>query len=984
MAHQGITDHTRKRLWWHSRGKCAFPGCQRDLIESTIDGNEDTIVGQECHIVAKRDSPAVARSLGLLTPEERRRFVGLIKDRHGFENLVLMCANHARIIDDPAQEYSVADVLAMKHDHERSMRASGYDLMASAIQAEGLVSGHAPYLDSGSLQFELAAGEESLCLSSTDVDKAANLLGRMRPVGLLVGDVGAGKSLFLYWLTGALAKCAEQDQTQPRPVLVRASTLTSLPAGALLSMVQPDRLAPDRPRALLLIDELDQVAVADRILAEALTVGEAGLADVTIAFESGSRLLRHPQLSGRPRVALKPLNEAHQKRLAGSLLEGLGERSDRSLDDRVQRALELLPSLPLYVELACFAASADLRPRDPAASVGEMLKAILEGAMSYGSEAPGRAEEILKGLGDLTWRSAEVRPSGMVQVQPSIPRTSAEAVLRGAASRALLKPSPPPKAMWWRHARLAHLVLSYWLSFHSVEEIVAICRRQQIGNSRLRGVLALAIAWSEERDAAVIELGKGRERVDVALEGATLLRTLAALTPPEAWDAEARRPIVAALGDLVEAEGPEMLSGVGFGWIRDTDLAATLRQLIESSERRDIAAWLVREEPELELIEPAMTLLRSCLSYPEKFDLDIPRAVLVAGTDQDCRRALECLRACVSDDEAHGNARFAAVGELDRFARATESDELREEAVDSLEKLVEEAPATLAIRAARGILHADEAALDRLVERLPPLSMSQLIAGFAAAEAASRALRRRGWQVVREAEEKAEADEVREIAAQLLATRRQAPHRVNTLVGSKRSGAWGWSGQRLVAAIRSSENMHEAAAMVGVIAENGRRRDETKAVLLEEVIEDSEVHEYPRLNACVRLYALIGDPDEIITRALSEVVETAHPITARMAAEALQAIGADMDVVVRRFQQVGEEFFFSQVASGVLGGIPRLDAFHGLATILTTHTTPVLLSELRRGLATIRPSISATEWEEALTIAAEATQAVDLRQRLRT
>lgn len=142
VADRDIRDHTRKRLWHAGGDRCAFPGCEQLLVEDTRDRAEATIVGIECHIVAQRDSPNVARSPGLLTDEERRTYASLIEHRHAFDNLVLMCGVHSMIIDDPAQEYSVAEVLEMKRGHEETISRERRE--AVARRAAGVPQDEAP------------------------------------------------------------------------------------------------------------------------------------------------------------------------------------------------------------------------------------------------------------------------------------------------------------------------------------------------------------------------------------------------------------------------------------------------------------------------------------------------------------------------------------------------------------------------------------------------------------------------------------------------------------------------------------------------------------------------------------------------------------------------------------------------------------------------------------------------------------------------
>lgn len=116
-----IGERTRRLLWAQS-DRCAFPNCQQPLVESGPDGVATTPVGIECHIVAQRDHATVARAPCLLTEEELQRHADLVVDRHSQRNVVLMCATHSKLIDDPEQAFSVDDVLEMKTSHEAAIR----------------------------------------------------------------------------------------------------------------------------------------------------------------------------------------------------------------------------------------------------------------------------------------------------------------------------------------------------------------------------------------------------------------------------------------------------------------------------------------------------------------------------------------------------------------------------------------------------------------------------------------------------------------------------------------------------------------------------------------------------------------------------------------------------------------------------------------------------------------------------------------------
>jgi hypothetical protein len=80
--------------------RCAFPGCGLALMHG------HTMVGEFCHIRAA--SPNGPRYDANQAPAER----------HGFENLLLLCAVHHRVVDTEVGDYPVDRLLKMKADHE--------------------------------------------------------------------------------------------------------------------------------------------------------------------------------------------------------------------------------------------------------------------------------------------------------------------------------------------------------------------------------------------------------------------------------------------------------------------------------------------------------------------------------------------------------------------------------------------------------------------------------------------------------------------------------------------------------------------------------------------------------------------------------------------------------------------------------------------------------------------------------------------------
>jgi len=93
---------TIKRLFAMSGNRCAFPKCTSPLI----DGNK--VVGKICHIKARKlGGPRWDKDQ---TPEQR----------HGYDNLILMCGRHHDVIDDDEDAYTVDYLLRLKTKHEQS------------------------------------------------------------------------------------------------------------------------------------------------------------------------------------------------------------------------------------------------------------------------------------------------------------------------------------------------------------------------------------------------------------------------------------------------------------------------------------------------------------------------------------------------------------------------------------------------------------------------------------------------------------------------------------------------------------------------------------------------------------------------------------------------------------------------------------------------------------------------------------------------
>ena len=93
-----------KKLFCVSGNRCAFPGCTSSLVDAA----SKVLIGEVCHIKAAR--PGFAR----YDPNQSDA------ERHGYDNLIIMCCNHHKIIDSDATTWTVQRLRDLKRQHESS------------------------------------------------------------------------------------------------------------------------------------------------------------------------------------------------------------------------------------------------------------------------------------------------------------------------------------------------------------------------------------------------------------------------------------------------------------------------------------------------------------------------------------------------------------------------------------------------------------------------------------------------------------------------------------------------------------------------------------------------------------------------------------------------------------------------------------------------------------------------------------------------
>ena len=105
-----ISLKTHKILWARSGGKCAI--CKNDIVIDPADLNDDpSIVGDEAHIIA-RSKTFTRGDYDSLSPEERDHY----------SNLILLCKNHHKQIDDQPDTYTVEKLREIKAQHEAAVK----------------------------------------------------------------------------------------------------------------------------------------------------------------------------------------------------------------------------------------------------------------------------------------------------------------------------------------------------------------------------------------------------------------------------------------------------------------------------------------------------------------------------------------------------------------------------------------------------------------------------------------------------------------------------------------------------------------------------------------------------------------------------------------------------------------------------------------------------------------------------------------------
>lgn len=175
-----ITDKTRKTLWAKSGNRCLL--CRIELVQETDGVTNNLIIGEECHIVSEKGKGP-------------RSEVEFSDDYDGYDNLVLLCANDHKRIDELTDIYTTDKLRLFKVVHETWVRTTlERDATAFANDKQNIKS--LPRITSGKQLVDIINGAHMFDFNHDELktDDEANEIGglfeELKDYGDIISDIG--------------------------------------------------------------------------------------------------------------------------------------------------------------------------------------------------------------------------------------------------------------------------------------------------------------------------------------------------------------------------------------------------------------------------------------------------------------------------------------------------------------------------------------------------------------------------------------------------------------------------------------------------------------------------------------------------------------------------------------------------------------------------------------------------------------------------
>ena len=99
-----LSDKTRKILWGRSGNRCTI--CKNELIVDSTGQDDESVIADECHIISSK-------------PNGPRHDPSYPADKlDSYDNMILLCRTHHKMIDDQSVTYTTNILRQMKLNHE--------------------------------------------------------------------------------------------------------------------------------------------------------------------------------------------------------------------------------------------------------------------------------------------------------------------------------------------------------------------------------------------------------------------------------------------------------------------------------------------------------------------------------------------------------------------------------------------------------------------------------------------------------------------------------------------------------------------------------------------------------------------------------------------------------------------------------------------------------------------------------------------------